>query len=372
MKKGFKIQYVLLYPLSLIYGIIVWFRNCLFDFKIIKSHEFTIPVISVGNITVGGTGKTPHVEYLVRLLKEDYSIATLSRGYKRKTSGFILSSQDSIAEEIGDEPCQIKHKFPDINVAVDANRVRGINTLISKIKDLKVVILDDAFQHRYVTPGLNILLVDYSNPLENDHLLPFGKLREHPNEKQRADIIIVTKCPSRIKPIDQRLLEKDLKTFAYQKLYFTTLEYGEPIPVFKNSAKQMSFEEMRSVKPILLLLTGIANPRPLKTHIRGISTRIEDVTYPDHYAYTASDMHELIDRFSALPSNQKFIITTEKDAMRLHQFPDLEDEIKSVMYYIPVHVEFSENDAKSFNSFITNYVRNNKPDSILYQPKITK
>ena len=372
MKKGFKIQDVLLYPLSLIYGVVMWVRNCLFDFKIIQSHEFTIPVISVGNISVGGTGKTPHVEYLVNLLKDDYSIATLSRGYKRKSSGFILSTISSTSDEIGDEPCQIKQKFPHIQVAVDSNRVRGINKLITLDKNLKAVILDDGFQHRYVTPGLNILLVDYSNPIGDDYMLPYGRLREHPNEKQRADIIIVTKCPARIKPIEQRLLEKDLKAFAYQKLYFTTMEYGQPTPVFEKSAKPISFDEMKVSKPALLLITGIANPRPLKTHIRGISTHIEEMTFTDHYAYTANDMHNLIDRFSTLQANGKYIITTEKDAMRLRQFPDLEEEIKSAMYYIPVHVEFSENDAKSFNSLISNYVRNNKPDSLLHQPKITK
>jgi tetraacyldisaccharide 4'-kinase len=372
MKKGFKFQFVLLYPLSLIYGFIVWFRNCLFDFNILKSREFTIPVISVGNITVGGTGKTPHVEYLVRLLKDEFSIATLSRGYKRKTSGFVLSTSTSTSSDIGDEPCQIKQKFPNIHVAVDANRVRGIGKLLEHDKNLKAVILDDGFQHRYVAPGLNILLVDYNNPIGSDHLLPYGRLREHPNEKQRADIIIVTKCPARVKPIEQRLLEMDLKKFAYQKLFFTTLEYGEPIPVFANSAKNISYGEMKALNPGLFLLTGIANPRLLKAHIRGINTKIEDIVYPDHYSYTASDMHELIGKFSALQMKNKFIITTEKDAMRLRQFPDLEDEIKQAMYYIPVHVEFSENDAKNFNHLITNYVRNNKPDSLLHQPKINK
>ena len=220
MKKGFQIQDILFYPLSLIYGIVVWIRNVMFDINILKSKEFTIPVISVGNITVGGTGKTPHVEYLIRLLKDEFKIATLSRGYKRKSFGFVLANESSTVIEIGDEPRQIKQKFPEIAVAVDSNRVKGINKLLQSEKNLNAIILDDAFQHRYVSPGLSILLVDYNNPLKDDYLLPFGRLREQAGERQRADIIIVTKCPSKIKPIDQRLLEKDLKMFAYQKLFF--------------------------------------------------------------------------------------------------------------------------------------------------------
>ena len=372
MKKGFQIQDILFYPLSLIYGIVVWIRNVMFDINILKSKEFTIPVISVGNITVGGTGKTPHVEYLIRLLKDEFKIATLSRGYKRKSFGFVLANESSTVIEIGDEPRQIKQKFPEIVVAVDSNRVKGINKLLQSEKNLNAIILDDAFQHRYVSPGLSILLVDYNNPLKDDYLLPFGRLREQAGERQRADIIIVTKCPSKIKPIDQRLLEKDLKMFAYQKLFFTSLVYGEPLPVFKRVAKLTTHAEMKEQKPFIFLLTGIANARPFKTYVRGISTQIAELNYPDHYSYSASDMHDLIEKFSAEPSKNKIILTTEKDAMRLQLFADMEDEIKSVMYYIPIQIEFNESEEKTFNHIITNYVRNNKPDSLLHQPKIKK
>jgi tetraacyldisaccharide 4'-kinase len=185
----------LLLPLSLLYGLVVLIRNLLFDFRIMRSTRFKLPVISVGNITVGGTGKTPHVEYLVQLLKNDFKLAVLSRGYKRKTKGFILASKKTGVADIGDEPLQIKLKFPDVNIAVEHNRVKGVRTLIERIPKLNLVILDDAYQHRYIRPGLSILLVDYNRPIFHDMLLPAGNLRESWHNAKRADIIIITKSP---------------------------------------------------------------------------------------------------------------------------------------------------------------------------------
>jgi tetraacyldisaccharide 4'-kinase len=372
IKKGFQIQDILLYPLTLLYGMSVWIRNRLFDYKFIKSNEYTLPIISVGNITVGGTGKTPHIEYLIRLLKYEFKIATLSRGYKRKTSGFFLGSLTSSAEEIGDEPRQLKQKFPEIAVAVDGNRHRGINKLLKLEQGLNTILLDDAFQHRHVTCGLSILLVDYNRPISSDFLLPLGRLREPASERLRADVIIVTKCPKVIKPIDKRLLEKELIMFPYQKIFFTTIEYSEPEPVFRGSTKPISFESLKQLNPALILLAGIANPELLKEHLQVASSQIKSLIYPDHYNYTARDMHELIETFSSSSAQNKFIITTEKDAMRLQHFTALEEEIKAAMYYIPIHVEFLENEGKNFNHLITNYVRNNKPDSILHQPNLKK
>jgi tetraacyldisaccharide 4'-kinase len=372
MNKGFHIQDIILFPLSLLFGIAVWVRNRLFDFKFLRSKEFEIPVISVGNITVGGTGKTPHVEYLIRLLKDESRVAMLSRGYKRKTTGYVFGTVNSSSDDIGDEPRQIKQKFSEITVAIDAKRVRGITKLLESEKGLEAVILDDAFQHRYVAAGLSIILVDYSFPLKNDFLLPYGRLREPASERARADIIIVTKCPAKIKPIDQRLLEKDLKMFAYQKIFFTTLNYGEPIPVFESFAKDISLAKIQSINPAVLLLTGIANPFPLKKHVNTFSNKIEELTYPDHYAYNASDLHELIVKFSSISQKDKIIITTEKDAMRLQHFTDLDEEIKAALYYIPIRIEFLENESKDFNHIITSYVRNNKPDNILHKPKNKK
>jgi tetraacyldisaccharide 4'-kinase len=368
MKKHFRIQDIFLFPLSLIYGIAVWIRNRLFDYRfLLKSKEFHLPVISVGNIYVGGTGKTPHIEYMVRLLKDEFRVATLSRGYKRKTKGFILAKVNSTSDEIGDEPRQIKLKFPDIKVVVDADRVEGINRLLQLEKNIDVILLDDAFQHRYVMPNISILLVDYEHPLQNDALLPYGRLREQAFERRRADIIVVSKCPEDIKPIDQRLIEKYLKKRSYQKVFFTTLKYLEPLPVFSDFAKALSFSEIKSKMPVVFLLTGIANARPLKEYLLTATSEIREINYPDHYAFSVKDLRNVIEIYSAETGMDKFIITTEKDAMRLQQFPDLDEELKQAMYYVPVRVEFFENEEKDFNSYITNYVRNNKPDNILYQ-----
>lgn len=371
-KRNFEYLNFLLYPVSLIYGIITWIRNRLFDFKFIKSKEYTLPIISVGNITVGGTGKTPHVEYLVNLLKDEFKVAVLSRGYKRKTSGFFVGMESSTVYDIGDEPMQMKQKFPNLMVAVDANRNRGIQKLLKIEKNLNAVILDDAFQHRFVLPGLSLLLVNYQRLLKDDYLLPFGHLRESSSERARADIIIVTKCPHDLKPIDQRLLENELKMFAYQKVFFTTIQYDQPVAVFKNVAKPVTLDEMKNQHPAIILLTGIANPQLLKKHVQQINEHLEELIYPDHYNFTAKDMHGLIEKFSVLSANNKYIITTEKDAMRLQQFSDMEEEIRAAMYYIPITVSFLTDDDKNFNQYITNYVRNNKPDSFLHQPKIKK
>jgi tetraacyldisaccharide 4'-kinase len=257
-------------------------------------------------------------------------------------------------------------------VAADGNRLRGITKLLETEKGLEAVILDDAFQHRWVNAGMSILLVDYSFPLKGDFLLPYGRLREPASERARADIVVVTKCPAVLKPIDRRLLEKDLIMFAYQKIFFTTLLYSEPVPVFKNFAKEISIEKIKITNSVVLLLTGIANPEPLKKHIKIFSNKIEELVYPDHYAYNASDLHELIVRFSSISQKEKIIVTTEKDAMRLQQFNDLDEEIKAAMYYVPVRIEFLENESKEFNHIITNYVRNNKPDNILHKPKNKK
>jgi tetraacyldisaccharide 4'-kinase len=369
MKKRFHINDLLFFPISLVYGIVVWLRNRLFDYKFIKSKEFTIPIISVGNITVGGTGKTPHIEYLIRLMQlEGFKPAVLSRGYKRKSFGFVLSTNFTSSDEVGDEPRQMKQKFPLIPVAVDGNRVRGINKLLEFEKGLNVILLDDAFQHRYVTPGLSILLIDFNKPMHADAMLPYGKLREATSERSRADMIIITKCPAVIKPIDKRLIEMELKLSAYQKLFFTSIVYDEPLPVFPGFASHIILNEIGISKPLIFLLTGIADNQPLKLFLQQITDKIETLNYPDHYSYTAKDLYHIIERFSVHPSKNKIIITTEKDAMRLQQFEALDEEIKAVMYFVPIRIEFLENEDKNFNHYITSYVRNNKPDNILHKP----
>jgi tetraacyldisaccharide 4'-kinase len=366
IKQNFKIQDIIYFPLSIIYGIVVWVRNRLFDWGILQSVEFEIPIISIGNITVGGTGKTPLVEYLLTQLKDEYQIATLSRGYKRRTAGFILADIYSTAEEIGDEPRQIKQKFNDVTVAVDGNRARGIKKILELKKDIQAIILDDAFQHRYVTPGISILLIDYNQPMEDDFILPYGRLREQTSEMHRAEIIIVTKCPKNIKPIELRLMEKNLKQFAYQKIFFTYIEYGELTPVFINSPGKLTTQALSSSQSQMLLLSGIANVHPFKEYVKTISPKISELSYADHYAFTAKDLHNIIEKMTVEENSVRAIITTEKDAMRLQQFTDLDEEIKSLMYYIPIEVRFLNDEAKSIISTILNYLKNNKADSLLH------
>ena len=370
IKKKYQFLRIFLFPFSFLYGSIVWVRNLLFDAGIIPSKEFHIPVISVGNLTMGGTGKTPHIEYLISILTDEFRLAVLSRGYKRKTKGFILADDDSGSSVIGDEPRQIKQKFPGVEVAVDANRVEGIQKIQESRKEVQVILLDDAFQHRYVTPGISILLIDYNNPPDKDHLIPAGTLRESPVERKRADIIIVSKTPENFKPIDQRLIEKNLKIYSFQKLYFTTYRYGLLQPVFRMPVdKKTKIEELKVNNSTVLLVTGIADPLLLRKHIENYSSAIIDIPFPDHHNYEAKDMQFIIQRFMAIESKHKIIITTEKDAMRLQQFRELDEEIKSAMYYLPVTVEFLYNNAQNFNNQILNYVRVNKSDSILYKQK---
>jgi tetraacyldisaccharide 4'-kinase len=339
----------------------------LFDYQFIKSREFPIPIISVGNITVGGTGKTPMIEYIIELLIKENRVATLSRGYMRKTRNFILATRDSTVSEIGDEPVQLKQKFPDVHVAVDRRRVNGIQKLMEKISDLDVILLDDAYQHRHVNPGLSILLIDFNRPLSQDQLLPAGRLREHAYEKRRANIILITKCPDRLKPIERRLIVKDLKLYPFQHLYFTKLSYGNPAPVFEGHGQTPELQELKSLKPEILMLTGIASPRHYKRHLRGISTRITEMVFPDHHAYTEKDMLRIIQTFQGLQSPAKFIFTTEKDAMRLRSTAGIPESLKKVMFYIPVGIEFMNEDTENFNIQIKTYVRSNKRNSILHQ-----
>ena len=364
MQKIRKILSPILFPLSLLYGFVIYIRNRLFDYKILKSTQFNIPLISVGNITVGGTGKTPHIEYLVDLLKQEFKVATLSRGYKRKTNEFILSTIESSVKEIGDEPRQIKQKYPEIDVAVDANRVNGINKLITRNSELDVVLLDDAYQHRKVLTNLSILLVDYSRPIDKDFILPFGDLREHAFEKKRANIIIITKSPKDLKPIDRRIIFNDLKPYPFQHVFFTTFDYGELKPVF-GSSSNVNDLELKEFE--VLLLTGIANPKPLKEHIlENISKKIRDLEYSDHYNFKESDIKKIKQIFNSIGSPKKMIITTEKDAMRLQKFSNIADDLKDAFYYIPVKVKFLNDRTDNFNQQIIEYVRKNKSHSFLY------
>ena len=252
-------------PLSWLYGLGVKFRNLLFDTGVLKSQSFNTPVISVGNITVGGSGKTPHVEYLIRLLQDYVPVTVLSRGYKRKTKGYQLANAHSTMSDIGDEPYQMKMKFDSIHIAVDAKRTRGIAHIINdkETRDTGAILLDDAYQHRYVKPGINILLVDYHRLIIYDRLLPAGRLREPATEKKRADIVIVTKCPKDLKPMEYRVLTKAMNLFPFQELYFTTIDYDNLKGIY--NGKSLSLKEIANKK--IVLLTGIASPKQIVTDL---------------------------------------------------------------------------------------------------------
>ena len=364
MKKNF-FEYLLL-PFALVYRIIIFVRNKLFDLEIIPSRDFAIPIIAVGNITVGGTGKTPHVEYLIRMFSGQMKIAILSRGYKRKSKGFVLAHENSTPAEIGDEPCQIKSKFPEVIVAVDKNRVMGIKNLKALFPDLDLILLDDAFQHRYVKPGLSILLIDYNRPVTKDFLLPFGRLREPVSAVHRANIVLITKSPEKTKGIDQRIYFKSLSLSPFQHLFFTSVKAQKLNPLF---LPEITPEMQKTIdsKPQVLLVTGIANPRTVKKFARTYSTNIIDFTFPDHYNFKERDIENILAEYKNHSS--AIILLTEKDAMRFRQFKTLVENIKENIYYIPIAVEFLNNDGENFKKIIKTYVESNKRNSILHKGK---
>ena len=354
-----------LLPLSWLYGLGVRFRNFLFDVGILKSQDYKVPIISVGNITVGGTGKTPHVEYLAKLLKDQFKVAVLSRGYKRKSHGYVLADKDTPMRQIGDEPYQMRQKFPGITVAVDKNRRRGIARL-TEDDTIDVILLDDAFQHRYVKPGINILLVDYHRLIIYDKLLPAGRLREPLPGKNRADIVIVTKCPKELKPMEYRVITRAMNLYAYQTLYFSTLEYGELRPVFPQVRSSLTLSQLSSHN--VLLLTGIASPRQLSEDLKPLVKSITPMPFADHHHFTQKDLLRLSATFEAMPS-PKVIITTEKDATRLNDAGELGDELRKAFYVIPVNIKFMLEQEDLFNQNIIGYVRKNSRNSILAKAK---
>lgn len=356
-------------PFSWLYGLGVGIRNYLFDAEILKSKSYSIPVISVGNITVGGAGKTPHVEYLIDLLRDEMQVAVLSRGYKRKSRGYVVADENTTMRDIGDEPFLIKQKFEGVYVAVDKDRCHGIDHLISDedTKDVEVILLDDAFQHRYVKPGVNILLVDYHKFINYDKLLPAGRLREPQSAKVRADIVIVTKCPKNLNPIDYRVLSKAMDLKAFQQLYFTTLSYCDLKPIF-NGGDTVPLNEIMGEN--ILLLTGIASPEHLQVDImeytRGV--KLETMAFSDHHNFTERDVERINERFAAMPSPKR-IITTEKDQVRLFYLEGLSEEVKQNIYALPIKVEFMLEGGKTFNEKIESYVRKNSRNSILAKRK---
>ena len=356
-----------LLPFSWLYGAVSKLRNALFEMGVLKMRSFQIPIIGVGNITVGGTGKTPHVEYLAKLLNEKFQVAVLSRGYKRKSKGFIKADKDTAMPKIGDEPYQMKQKFPNITIAVDKNRCHGIDMLAEQDPNLDVILLDDAFQHRYVKPGINILLVDYHRLIIYDKLLPAGRLRESLDGKNRADVVIVTKCPKDLKPMEFRVVTKAMNLFPYQRLYFTTLDYGELKPLFQT--RGTNIPTLDSLKDMhVLLLTGIASPEQMVHDLSPYTEQLQQLIFADHHQFKKKDIHHINDTFAAMPS-PKLIITTEKDATRLSNIEDMSDEVKKNIYILPVRISFMQDQENTFNQQIIDYVRKNSKNSILVKGK---
>lgn len=338
----------LLYPVSVLYKTAVSFRNFLFDKGILSSSQFNFPIICVGNLAVGGTGKTPMTEYLIELLHDKYKVATLSRGYKRKTKGFTIAHSGSTAHEIGDEPMQFHQKYPHITVSVGEERLVAIPQLLHDRPETNVIILDDAFQHRQVQAGLNILLTDYSHLYTNAHQLPVGNLRDTVKSAARAQIIIVTKCPENLSRDESEAIIKKLKPLPHQRVYFTTIVYGTPIHLFNHSTIHTNPETE------ILLVCGIANPEPLTNYLKKKFNRVTLLQYNDHYIFHSDDLEKIRDKYNSLTSSEKIILTTEKDGVRLEKF---KNEFEAFpVFVLPIRHSFLFEATNDFNALILDFI----------------
>ena len=349
------IRFILL-PITWIYAFVVWIRHKMFDAGKLRSRKFAIATICVGNITVGGTGKTPFVEYLIRLLLPKHKLAVVSRGYKRKSKGMQVSGDNSTAEILGDEPYQIFKKYPKTLVVADSNRCRAIDYIEENHKSVNAIILDDAFQHRYVDAGLNILLIDYNRPIKNDCMLPAGNLRDIKSAQKRANIIVVTKCPNNLKPIDFRNLTKEIKPLPYQSLFFATVDYDTPYMALTGEKVNLSKEQS------LVLFTGIAKPEHLEEYLRAQVKELRTLRFADHHNYTKGDNEKIRSEYLKFASYERWIITTEKDAAKLSAFSD---KIKERLIIIPVKVKILNEGESVLSKKITDYVEKNRRNSQL-------
>lgn len=339
---------ILLFPFSLLYGIIVIIRNKLYDRNILKSATFNLPLICVGNLSVGGTGKSPMVEYLLDLLQHRYALATLSRGYKRKTKGYALARSSTTALDIGDEPMQFHQKFPAVAVAVGEERIEAIPQLLHDRPNTQVVILDDAFQHRKIKAGLNILLTDCSNLFTRDFFLPTGDLRDQRASYKRAEVILVTKCPPDLDETEKQKIIAEIAPVPCQQVFFTTVEYGMPYHI-ANGAVQPITTNLE-----VLLVCGIANPRPLKQYLTDHAKTYYEQMFSDHHIFTIDDLKTITARFEEIQSEQKIIVTTEKDAVRLTKF---DGELNKLpLYVLPVKHRFLFNEGDHFNGILHNFI----------------
>jgi tetraacyldisaccharide 4'-kinase len=345
----FSLVRIFLYPFALIYGAVVWLRNRLYDAGFFSSIEFSPPVISVGNLSVGGTGKTPHVEHIIRLLQYQFRVATMSRGYKRRTQGFILADENSNALRIGDEPMQYHIKYPDIAVSVAEERITGIPRLLQKRPDVEVVLLDDAYQHRSVKAGVNILITDFSKPFYKDHILPLGTLREKRSAYHRADIIIVSKCPIDMSKEQADEMIQKINPLPHQKIFFTTIQYGQPYNFF--TGEHVFLRGKNAV-----LVCGIAKPEPLVSYLQSQTASVHTLTYADHHYFMSRDLEEIKETYNNWEVPEKVLVTTEKDAARLHLHADKIRDWNIPLVIAPITVSFLFNGGNDFDSLVLSYV----------------
>jgi tetraacyldisaccharide 4'-kinase len=347
-------KYFLL-PFSLLYGLVTDVRNYLYDKGFWEEADFYLPVINVGNLTVGGTGKTPHVEYLIRLLKGKYTLTTLSRGYGRKTKGFIIADSASNAETIGDEPYQYYLKFKnEIDVIVDEDRVEAVLAISYQMRDIEVVILDDAFQHRAIKPSLNLLLMDYSRPIYDDFAFPAGRLRERRHGAKRADAVIITKCIEVLSTQKQSEIEKHLKPYLNQNIpfFFTKIIYGKP----RNCRSENANENFKKV----VLLSGIANPKPFEDYSKTQFEVVNHLIFKDHHDFKEKDLIEINNQ---MYNDGTVILMTEKDMTKFQPFLNHELLKGIELYYLPIEIGFLNNEMKTnFDEFVLSHVKDGHPN----------
>lgn len=339
---------ILLLPFALLYWLLITIRNGMYNKKILRSTTFAFPLVCVGNLSVGGTGKSPMVEYLVGLLKEQFKVATLSRGYKRRTKGYTLADKNSDALDIGDEPMLFHNKFPDVPVAVGEERLYAIPMLLHDRPETEVIILDDAFQHRSIRAGMNILLTDYNNLFTRDFYLPTGDLRDLKSEYKRAQIIVVTKCQPDLSEREKKKIINEINPQPGQFLFFTSIKYGQPYHIFTKVDFSLS------VNLEILLVSGIANPRPLENMLNENCKAYHLLQFQDHRIFTIEDLKEIRKKFFGISSADKIILTTEKDAVRLEKFrSEIEDW---PVYVIPVRHHFLFNEENRFSRLVIDFI----------------
>jgi tetraacyldisaccharide 4'-kinase len=339
---------ILLFPFSLIYGAAVWIRNRLYNKGILRSTGFNLPIICVGNLSVGGTGKSPMVEWLVKNLQHQTNVAVLSRGYKRRTKGYALAGPGTTALDIGDEPMQFHNKFPGVTIAVGEERIVAIPQLLHDRPDTKVIVLDDAFQHRAIKAGFNILLTNYDNLFTRDWFLPTGDLRDERKSYKRADAIIVTKCPQRLSIEEKEVIAREIKPLPRQQVFFTTIRYGMPYHIISKN------EMLLNASTEVLLVSGIANPMPLKKYLQDASKTYYEILYSDHHIFSIDDWKDIVARFNNIPTENKIILTTEKDAVRLIKFGQALQDYP--VFVIPIEIQFLFNEAHQFTDIISKFI----------------